>query len=58
MVLFVAIVNAQQVGDECVVPEPIRQGLYAPHPTDCGQYLQCTFGRFVARNCARGIWFS
>lgn len=56
MVVFVGIVNAQeQVDDECVVVEPLRTGLYAAHPTDCGQYLQCVHGRFAARSCARGL---
>lgn len=57
VVLFVGAVYTQQAGDECVVTEPLREGLYAAHPTDCGQYLQCdtNSNRYVARSCARGL---
>lgn len=58
VILFAAIVAAQQVGDACVVPNPLRQGLYAAHPTDCGQYLKCVHGRFLARPCPRGLHWS
>ncbi|KAG4066858.1 hypothetical protein HA402_012925 [Bradysia odoriphaga] len=58
VVVIVGIVGAQQAGDECVIPEPLRDGLYAAHPTDCGQYLQCLHGRFVVRQCPGGLHWS
>lgn len=58
VVLLAVITNAQNPGDACVIPDPLRSGLYAAHPTDCGQYLQCLHGTFVARLCPRGLHWS
>lgn len=61
VILFTCtVVSAQvaQVGDPCDPPTPLRSGLYAPHPSDCGQYLQCVHGSFLARPCPSGLHWS
>lgn len=43
---------AIQVGGTCDVGDHANnQGLYQPHPTNCGKYLQCVHGTFMAMPC-------
>lgn len=55
VVVFASLVAAYNEGDACFAPDPMYYGYYAPHPVYCHQYLQCTHGRFIARNCAPGL---
>lgn len=54
MVLLIGFVTAQSAGDACTVVDPLREGLYAPVSTNCGQYLQCDNGVYVLRLCPGG----
>lgn len=58
LVLFASVVSSANVGDPCAPEDPYTYGLYAPHPYDCSQYLQCKHYAFIARSCSPGLHWS
>jgi len=57
MALFICIDTAD-IGDKCFVDDPLYHGTYAPHPTDCNGFLQCTNGYFSEKFCPVGLHWS
>lgn len=50
------IVQRDEVDGPCDVGDhKVNEGLYRPHPSDCGLFLECLHGKFAARPCPFGL---